>query len=175
MRNLAGLRVASGYAVGLLAIALARPTGGSVVAGLSVALLGEIVRLWASGHIEKSERLATGGPYAHTRNPLYVGSALLAVGFAIAAASAWVVLAVIAYFAAFYPAVIAEESRFIRGKFGAEYDAWAQAVPAFLPRLFPAGPRTSQFAWARVARNREWRTAIALPLLGLLLYWRARL
>jgi hypothetical protein len=82
------------------------------------------------------------------------------------------VIAVVAYFAAFYPAVIAEESRFLRAKFGADYDAWAREVPAFLPRLTPGGPRSSQFTMARVARNREWRTALALPLLGALLYLR---
>lgn len=173
--KLSAARVAFGYALGLLAVTLARPTPRSIVIGLAIAVLGEVVRLWASGHIEKTERLATGGPYAHTRNPLYVGSALLAVGFGVAAASPWVVLAVVAYFALFYPAVIAEESRFLRAKFGAEYETWAHDVPGFLPRLTPAGPRTSRFAWSRVARNREWRTALALPVLGALLYGRALL
>lgn len=173
--TLSRVRVAAGYALGLLALLLARPTPRSIAAGLAIAALGEVVRLWASGHIEKSARLATGGPYAHTRNPLYVGSVLLALGFGIAAASPWVVLATVAYFAAFYPAVIAEEARYIRGKFGGDYDAWARDVPAFVPRLSPAGPRTSRFEWNRVARNREWRTAAALPLLGALLYVRGML
>jgi protein-S-isoprenylcysteine O-methyltransferase Ste14 len=175
MRKLSGARVAAGYALGLLAVVLARPTSRSIAAGLAIAAVGELVRLWASGHIEKTERLATGGPYAHTRNPLYVGSVLLAIGFGVAADSAWVVAAVVAYFLAFYPAVIAEESRFLRAKFGGEYEAWARDVPAFLPRPWPAGPRSSRFAWSRVARNREWRTALALPLLGVLLYLRAQL
>jgi protein-S-isoprenylcysteine O-methyltransferase Ste14 len=170
--KLSGARVACGYALGVLVVTLAHPTPLSIAAGMAVAAFGEAMRLWASGHIEKSERLATGGPYAHTRNPLYVGSAVLAVGFGIAAASPWVVLAVVAYFAVFYPAVIAEESRFIRAKFGADYDAWAKVVPAFVPRLFPAGPRSSRFEWARVARNREWRTALALPFIAALLYLR---
>lgn len=173
--KLSGARVAFGYALGLLAVALARPTPTSIAIGLAVAALGEVIRLWASGHIEKTERLATGGPYAHTRNPLYVGSVLLAVGFGVAAASPWVVGAVVAYFAIFYPAVIAEESRFLRAKFGSDYDTWAHEVPAFLPRPTPAGPRTSRFDWTRVARNREWRTALALPVLGVLLYVRALL
>ena len=159
--------------MGALALWLARPRGLSILLSLPLVLGGEALRLWASGHIEKSQRLATGGPYAHTRNPLYVGSALLAIGFGVAAASVWVVFAVVAYFTAFYPAVIAEESRFIRGKFEAEYDAWAREVPAFVPRLVPAGPRAYRFEWARVARNREWRTALALPLLAAVLYLRA--
>jgi protein-S-isoprenylcysteine O-methyltransferase Ste14 len=138
--------------------------------GLPLAALGEIVRLWASGHIEKTQVLATGGPYAHSRNPLYVGSVLLALGLATAAASVWVAVAVVLYFAAFYPSVMREEANFLRRKFPVEYAAWEASVPVFVPRLTPAGPRTSRFSWARVRANKEWRTAIALPLIaGLLL------
>jgi protein-S-isoprenylcysteine O-methyltransferase Ste14 len=173
--KLSGVRVAAGWALGLLTLALARPSLPSIAAGFSVAVLGEMIRLWASGHIEKTEKLATGGPYAHTRNPLYVGSTLLALGVAIAAATLVVVAAVVLYFAVFYPAVIAEESRFMRGKFGEAYDAWAREVPAFFPRITPGGARTSRFSWARVKKNREWRTVCALPLLGVLLYLRMKL
>jgi protein-S-isoprenylcysteine O-methyltransferase Ste14 len=173
--KLSGIRVAAGWALGILTIALARPSLPSIAAGLSVAAIGELVRLWASGHIEKTEKLATGGPYAHTRNPLYVGSTLLALGVAIAAHSLIVVAAAVVYFAVFYPAVIAEESRFMRGKFGEEYDAWSRVVPAFFPRVTPGGARTSRFSWARVKKNREWRTVCALPILGLLFYLRMKL
>jgi protein-S-isoprenylcysteine O-methyltransferase Ste14 len=120
-------RVPLGWLAGLLVLALARPSPGSLVAGLLIALPGECVRLWASGHIEKTRRLATGGPYAHTRNPLYVGSTLLALGVGVASASPWVVLAMGAYFVAFYPAVIREEAAFLQRKFGDEYDTWARA------------------------------------------------
>jgi protein-S-isoprenylcysteine O-methyltransferase Ste14 len=137
--------------------------------------LGETIRLWASGHIEKTQVLATGGPYAHTRNPLYVGSVLLALGLALAAASVWVAGAVILYFAAFYPSVMREEADFLRRKFPVEYRAWEAAVPGFLPRLYPGGPRTSRFSWARVRANKEWRTAVALPLVGALLWARGLL
>jgi protein-S-isoprenylcysteine O-methyltransferase Ste14 len=162
-------RVAAGWAVGALVVALARPTPLSLLLGLPLALLGEAVRIWASGHIEKTERLATGGPYAHSRNPLYVGSLLLAFGAAVAGASFWVVAAVAAYFLAFYPTVMREEEGFLARKFPREHAEWAAAVPAFWPRLLPAGPRASAFEWARVRRNREWRTAAALPLLAALL------
>jgi protein-S-isoprenylcysteine O-methyltransferase Ste14 len=124
------------------------------------------VRLWASGHIEKTRALATGGPYAHTRNPLYLGSLVLAVGVAVGASSPWAAVAVAAYFAAFYPSVMREESAFLRSRFPEEYAAWAAAVPLFFPRLTPGGPRASRFEWARVRRNREWRTALALPALA---------
>jgi hypothetical protein len=155
--------------VGAVALWLSRPNGLSLLLSLPLVLGGEALRLWASGHIEKTRRLATGGPYAHTRNPLYVGSLLLALGLAAASASSWVVLAVAAYLVAFYPAVIKEEASFLRQAFPEEYGRWARDVPLFLPRLDPAGPRATTFAWSRVAENREWRTAVAIPVVVLLL------
>ena len=167
--TLSRLRVPLGYVFGLLALYLARPTLPSVGLGLPLVLAGEGIRIWASGHIEKTRALATGGPYAHTRNPLYFGSVLLALGVGVAAASPWVVLATALYLLAFYPKAIAGEGAFLRRKFAAEYEAWAAAVPAFFPRPTPAGPRTSRFDWGRVRTNKEWRTALAVPaMLGLL-------
>lgn len=158
---------------GAVAVALARPSAGWLLLGLPLALAGEAVRIWASGHLEKARRLATGGPYAHTRNPLYLGSVLIAAGAVVAARSPWVAAVVAAYLVGFYPAVIREENRYLRGKFPGEYAAWAAAVPVFLPRILPGGPRASRFDWARVGANREWRTVLALPLVAgvLLLRW----
>ncbi len=163
-------RVAAGWLVGALVLALARPSLRSLLVALPLALAGEAVRIWASGHIEKTKRLATGGPYAHSRNPLYLGSLLIALAVALACASPWVVVAVAVYFLAFYPSVMREEANFLAGKFPAEYTAWAAAVPLFWPRLAPAGERSSRFDWARVRANREWRTAAALPLIAALLF-----
>ena len=165
-------RVAAGWVLGVLVLVLARPGLRSILLGLPLVVLGEAARLWASGHIEKTLKLATGGPYAHSRNPLYVGSLLLALGVAVACASPWVVLAVALYFLAFYPAVMREEAGFLRKKFPV-YAGWEAEVPLFWPRLLPGGPRESRFDWARVRRNREWRTAAALPLLAALLYARS--
>ncbi len=162
-------RVAAGWAVGVLVLALARPTALSALLGLPLALVGEAVRLWASGHIEKARCLATGGPYAHSRNPLYLGSVLMALGVAVACWSPWVLLAVAVYFLAFYPSVMREEADFLARKFPGEYAAWAEAVPLFWPRRRPAGRRASRFDWARVRANREWRTAAALPAMAALL------
>ncbi len=162
-------RVPAGWLVGILVILLSRPTPRSLLSGFPLALAGEAVRIWASGHIEKTKWLATGGPYAHSRNPLYLGSLLIALGVAVACASPWVVLAVAVYLVAFYPSVMREEASFLAGKFPVEYSHWADAVPLFWPRLAPGGERTSQFEWRRVRMNREWRTAAALPLLAALL------
>jgi len=162
-------RVPAGWAVGVLVLVLSRPIPLSLLLGLPLAVVGEAIRIWASGHIEKTKCLATGGPYAHSRNPLYVGSLLMALGVAVACASPWVVLAAGAYFLAFYPSVMREEEVFLAKKFPEEHAAWAAAVPPFWPRPTPGGPRSSRFEWARVAMNREWRTASALPLLAALL------
>ena len=162
-------RVRAGYAVGVLAVLLARPNALSMLLALPLVVAGEALRLWASGHIEKTRRLATGGPYAHTRNPLYVGSVLLALGFATASASSWVVLAAAAYVLAFYPSVIREEAGFLRQTFPEQYGLWARDVPLFFPRMSAAGPRETTFSWPRVAANREWRTAAAIPVVVALL------
>lgn len=172
--KLSRLRVPAGYAAGLAALVLARPYPLSLLAGAALALAGEALRIWASGHIEKTERLATGGPYALTRNPLYLGSLLVGLGVAAAAANVWAAGVTLLYFAVFYPAVMREEAAFLRARFGEDYDRWAAAVPMFLPRVWPAGPRASRFEWRRVRRNREWRTALAIPVLALALYARAR-
>ena len=171
--SLSRLRVPLGYLAGLLVVALARPRPWSIAAGLALAVLGEAIRLWASGHIEKTRRLATGGPYAHTRNPLYLGSTLMAFGLAIASANVVVLIAVAVYLAVFYPAVIREESAFLAARFPAEWAAWSREVPAFLPRPTPGGPRETTFDRARVRENREWRTAAALPAAAALLAARA--
>ena len=162
-------RVPAGWVLGTLLVLLARPSLLSLALGLPLLFAGEAVRLWASGHIEKTKCLATGGPYAHSRNPLYVGSLVMAFGVAVACASPWVVLAVAAYFLAFYPSVMREEAAFLAQKFPAEYAEWAAAVPLFWPRPVPAGQRGSRFEWSRVRLNREWRTAAALPLVAVLL------
>ena len=164
-----------GWAVGLAALALARPSPRCLLLALLPALLGESLRLWASGHIEKTRSLATGGPYAHTRNPLYLGSTLLALGLALATGSPWSAVLVGLYLAAFYPAVVREEASFLQQRFPGEYAAWADAVPLFFPRATPGGPRGSRFEWARVRANREWQTALALPAAALLLYLRGAL
>jgi protein-S-isoprenylcysteine O-methyltransferase Ste14 len=169
------LRVPFGYLLAILVVALAHPTPATLAVGGAIAAAGEAIRLWASGHIEKTRSLATGGPYAHTRNPLYFGSLLMAAGVAVGTAAPWAALAVAVYFAAFYPSVIREEAAFLRSRFGEAYAAWAEAVPLFLPRLRPAGPRATAFEWSRVRRNREWQTALALPLMAAVLWARARL
>lgn len=172
--SLSRVRVRAGYIAGALALFFAEPTPGSLVAGGVLAALGELIRIWASGHIEKTLRLATGGPYAHTRNPLYVGSVLMALGLLVAARHLISVVAGLAYLVLFYPAIIREESKFLGDKFPVDYRDWAKDVPLFFPRLTPGGPRESKFQTARLFSNREWRSILGLALLASFMIWRLR-
>jgi hypothetical protein len=157
------LRVPLGFVVGGLYLWLARPQPRLLAAGALVALAGVAMRAWAAGHIVKNDRLATTGPYAHTRNPLYFGSFLLAAGFALAAH--WLLLAAVAVFwLVVYLPVIQREAAHVRSLHPAAYDEWARHVPAFLPRLTPwrGGDRTEAggFSLPLYLRHREWQAGL---------------
>jgi protein-S-isoprenylcysteine O-methyltransferase Ste14 len=172
--SLSRIRVRAGYVAGLIVVVFAEPTTASLAAGGALAIAGELVRIWASGHIRKTLALATGGPYAHTRNPLYVGSVLMAAGLLAAARHPAAIAAGALYIAVFYPAIVREEAAFLRSKFGEAYEAWAREVPIFFPRLTPGGPRETKFEAGRLLANHEWRTVLGLVALAALMVWRSR-
>jgi protein-S-isoprenylcysteine O-methyltransferase Ste14 len=172
-------RVRVGYPLGLAAYWLARPTVRSIATGAAVSLIGLLVRAAAAGYLRKNEELACSGPYAFTRNPLYLGSSILAVGFLIAIHSWWAAALVTVYFALFYPAVIQREENYLRTLHGAAFEEYSKWVPIFLPRLSPyPGVEKSpvSFSWAQYVRNREYRAAIGfavgIALLVILMKWR---
>jgi protein-S-isoprenylcysteine O-methyltransferase Ste14 len=161
------LRVPLGFLVGGLYFWFAPRLGGmtrmTLAVGAAIAFVGVLFRAWAAGHIVKNDRLATTGPYAHTRNPLYFGSFLIACGFAIAAH--WLLLAaVVAFFYLVYKPVIASEREFISGRYPEAYAEWARHVPAFFPRLTPwrAGNRGERepFSFPLYLRHREWQAGL---------------
>lgn len=161
-------RVPCGHLVGFLTLLLAESTPESLLWGAALALPGQLLRLWASGHIEKTRRLATGGPYRHTQHPLYLGSSILALGLAVASGSLLIPVLVAGYLLAFYPYVARDEADFLRQTFGEEHAEWSAAVPPFLPRLTPGGPGATRFCWRLAIANGEWKACFALPLvLGL--------
>jgi protein-S-isoprenylcysteine O-methyltransferase Ste14 len=156
-RFLARWRVTLGFVFGALVIWLSQPTARSVTYGAMVTLLGEAIRLWAAGHLEKSREVTRSGPYRWTRHPLYLGSSIIAAGVAIASGS-WIAAALIgAYVATTIPAAILSEEAHLRQKFGAEYDAYAASQSTPMPRAF---------SLARARFNREHHT-IAGVLLGI--------
>jgi Phospholipid methyltransferase len=138
------------------------------------------VRGLAAGHLHKQEVLTVTGPYAHTRNPLYFGSAILALGAALATNS-WISAAVLcAYFTLFYSIVMRREERELHLQHRAAFDEYAKAVPLFLPRLAAAKLSAGvpgSFALSQYKKNREYRAAIGFVLLFILLLviWRLRL
>lgn len=153
-------RVRAGYPVAVVYWLLARPTPRAILMGGAIAAAGLIVRAAASGYLRKDQQLATAGPYAHTRNPLYFGSAFLAVGFAVAGDSWWGGSLVVAYFAIFYYAVMRNEESDLRNRFGAEFEIYAARVPLFFPHLaMPGQPSTTTpvaFSWMQYRKNREY-------------------
>jgi protein-S-isoprenylcysteine O-methyltransferase Ste14 len=168
-------RVRTGYPVGLLYWLLASPTPRSISIGTVVALVGLAIRAAAAGHLRKDRELATSGPYAHTRNPLYLGSAFLALGFGVAGNSLWAGVLVLMYFGVFYYAVMRNEEAGLRDLFGPAYAAYAAHVPLFFPRLTAwhangAGSDTTAFSGAQYKRNREYKALIG-TLLGIGVVW----
>jgi protein-S-isoprenylcysteine O-methyltransferase Ste14 len=130
------IRVPLGFVFALLYLWLAKPSLRYLLSSLLLIIPGLLVRALASGHVRKNEALATSGPYAYTRNPLYLGSLLIGIGFAVAARSWWVGFLLVVMFFAIYLPVIRDEETFLRRKFP-EFDEYAQRVPRMLPRLTP--------------------------------------
>jgi protein-S-isoprenylcysteine O-methyltransferase Ste14 len=140
------IRVPLGFLAGavyLIELWRQAPHPAAIAWSLALVLPGLWLRGWAAGTVKKNRQLAITGPYAFTRNPLYLGSMLIAAGFALALLS-WPVALVLALgFLIIYVPVIASEERFLRGAF-AEYDAYSRRVPRLLPRLTPAHPPQAQ-------------------------------
>lgn len=157
------LRLPLGFILSGAFLLLARPQPGGLALGGGIALVGVLVRAWASGHIMKNDRLATTGPYAHTRNPLYFGSFLISAGFALAAH--WSLLLLVAgFFALIYVPTMERERANIAGRFPEAYAAYAANVPMFVPRLTPwrgaDGASEGSFSSAFYMKHGEWKAAL---------------
>jgi protein-S-isoprenylcysteine O-methyltransferase Ste14 len=141
LRFLARRRVMIGFLAGLAAIWLSRPTRQTVLIGAIIAVLGEAIRVWAAGHLEKGREVTMSGPYRFTRHPLYLGSTIIGVGLAVASSSLIVAVLVALYLAVTLGAAIATEEAHLTEKFGAAYPAYRAA---------------------RAMKNREYRAVIGL-------------
>lgn len=128
------IRVPLGFVFAVLYFWLAGPTWRFMALGALLIIPGLLVRALASGHVRKNEALATSGPYAYTRNPLYLGSLLIGMGFCVAARSWWVGIALVVMFGAIYVPVIRDEEAFLRQKFP-EFEEYERNIPRMLPRL----------------------------------------
>ena len=170
------IRVPLGFAFAVLYFWLARPTWRSLAIGAVVILPGLLTRALASGHVRKNEALATSGPYAYTRNPLYLGSLLIGIGFAIAARNWWVGVLLVLMFFAIYRPVIRSEEEFLRGKFPG-FDEYAQHVPRMLPRITPYGSVESDggFSLELYLKHREWNALLGAVAIVVVLIMKMKL
>lgn len=167
----ARLRVPSGF---LLVVAFgwfSRPTTDSLLLGLPVAVLGLILRGWAAGCLAKNQQLAVAGPYAYTRNPLYMGTLTVAAGLAVAARSLGLAVLFAAVFLLVYLPVIQNEEQHLRKLFP-EYAAYAATVPALWPK-FLAARGGAGFRWSLYLKNQEYQAAAGLAAGGVFLLWKA--
>lgn len=142
------------FAVGVAILVTAAPTSVTLLAGLPLAVLGAAIRTWSSGYIRKHRELAVSGPYAYTRNPLYVGNFLIGLGFMIMVNRPAILAVFLVLFAAVYAALIREEERALTEKFGDAYRDYLKRVPRFFPR--PRGaPASGEFQWGLVFKHQE--------------------
>jgi protein-S-isoprenylcysteine O-methyltransferase Ste14 len=158
-------RVPLGFLCGAIFIFFARPTLNFLLVGAAISLVGLGIRAWAAGHIRKNAELATSGPYAFTRNPLYFGSFLLGLGFTLASGRWWLALLFAALFLGIYLPVMRVEATTMGELFGADFEAYKRDVPMFFPRVTPyRSGRTSRirFDASLYLRYREYRAAIGL-------------
>jgi protein-S-isoprenylcysteine O-methyltransferase Ste14 len=168
--RVAKLRVPGGFVLVAAFLWLAAPTWGSLIYGLFVSLLGLALRAWAAGHLEKNRTLAESGPYAHLRNPLYVGTLTVAAGFALASQRWELGVLFAAVFLLIYLPVVELEEQHLRSLFP-EYSAYAERVPPFFPHFHgDSGPKS--FRWDVYMRNQEYQAGGGFLIGAAVLLWK---
>lgn len=169
-------RVTAGFALAPLLLVAARPTRFSLTVGAVIAVIGLTIRAWASGYLKKNQELAVTGPYAHTRNPLYLGTFILGAGVAIGSGSWWFTILFVALYLLIYVPVMSAEADTMRHLFPDDYEDYSREVPLFLPRLTAyrkpgeelSGDRMN-FDLSLYLRYREYRAAIGCGAVFLLM------
>ena len=150
---LARWRVFLGFVFAAIVVWLATPSPRSIVIGGAIAVAGELIRLWAAGHLEKSKEVTQSGPYRYTRHPLYLGSSLIGLGMAAVSNNLLVAAIVVTYLVLTLTAAIGSEEAHLREKFGDAYDAYAEKRAPQVER---------SFSWQRAIHNREHHTIAGL-------------
>ncbi len=154
----------------LTALVLARPNTYSLLAGMGFIILGLLWRGWACGHLTKDRELTTSGPYRYTRNPLYLGSLLIAIGITASSRSWWVAGLFVLNFLVFYSAAILKERNVLQKLFSDAYADFSRQVPIFFPRWRPnPGARIKAFSWELYKANKEYRALQAAVVFLLIL------
>jgi protein-S-isoprenylcysteine O-methyltransferase Ste14 len=160
------IRVPAGFVLLPLLLIASRPTLRWLIPGGSLAVVGLGIRAWASGYLRKNLELTTAGPYAHTRNPLYLGTFFLGTGVALSTGALWFVAVFVAFYLLIYAPVMSAEAKTMSDLFPGEYEAYRREVPLFLPRVTPyRGRLRRQFEPSAYLRHREYRAAIGLVII----------
>ena len=158
-------RVPLGFASAAAFMVLAKPNPTTLLMGAVVSLIGLAMRAWASGHIRKNDKLAMSGPYAYTRNPLYLGSFLVGLGFTIASGRWLLAILFAGLFLGIYFPVMRVEASTLAKLFGRDYENYRHEVPLFFPRFTPFREAESgkvRFNGDLYMRYREYRAAVGL-------------
>jgi protein-S-isoprenylcysteine O-methyltransferase Ste14 len=163
-------RVALGFVSGVLVLILAQPTGRSLTIGMSIAACGELLRIWAAGHLHKSREVTASGPYRFLPHPLYVGSSVMGLGLAITCASVPVAALIAIYLVTTLTAAIKSEEAFLRRTFGEQYDLYRTGMAA---KRRDAGTAKRRFSLQQAIANREYRAIVGFVVALLLLVWKA--
>jgi protein-S-isoprenylcysteine O-methyltransferase Ste14 len=164
------------YVTLILLLIFAHPTPFWFLAGLLIVLPGEVLRIWAAGHLKKTREVTTTGPYAYVKNPLYLGTLLILIGFCIMARNLYLLLiGLVVFFAYYAPFKKKREGQRLYEHFGEAWTDYNQAVPDYLPKLTPYGKRgKGTWEWKWFYENSEDGTALAV-LIGVfavgLRYW----
>ena len=153
-------RVFSGFILALIYLIFSSPTQIPLAVGLGVATLGLIIRAWACGHLRKTNELDASGPYAYTRNPLYLGTFIIALGFGVASGSWWLFLLVGLYIGSIYFPVMNVEAIVLSRRLGKEYEEYAENVPLLFPRFSPWKKSDRGFDFQLYLKNDEYNAAI---------------
>lgn len=167
---IARMRVALGFVSGVLVLILAQPTGRSLAIGMSIAAVGEAIRIWAAGHLHKSREVTASGPYRFVGHPLYVGSTVMGAGLAIASASIAVAVLIAIYLVTTLTAAVKSEEAYLRRTFGEQYDLYRSGLAA--KRRDPSAARR-RFSLQQAIANREYRAVVGFAVALLLLLWKA--
>lgn len=167
------MRVPLGFLFAAVFLVFARPEPVTLGIGGAIAVIGVLIRAWASGHIRKNQNLAVSGPYAYTRNPLYFGSFILGLGFTIASGVWLLGLLFIVLFLGIYLPVMRVEASDLTTLFGAQYQQYAARVPLFFPRATAFEAPDAKFDFALYMRYREYRAALGLVFAWLILLAKA--
>jgi protein-S-isoprenylcysteine O-methyltransferase Ste14 len=164
---------------GAVLILFADPTIPGMIVGTSLIMTGEILRIWGTGHLEKNETLTVTGPYAYVKNPLYVGSILITVGFCILANNIYVLaLATLMFCFHYIPYKKKVEGERLKKIFGRQYEDYDEHVRDYLPRFTPYSDRRAPWKFRTFWENSE-AGIVILNLLGILVilsrpYWNSR-